>query len=429
MKARLVVSCIALLVAALGCQAPSSAAFPTLPPAIATQSPANTGATPAIVSPLPSDQPAAEVPTLPPASSTGISLDAISIGVERVVSGLIEPVDLVNAGDGSGRLFVVEKPGRIKIIKDNAVLPGTFLDLTDRVKSDGYEQGRLGMAFHPDYRSNGVFFVNYTDLNGDTVVSRFNVSGNPDVAEVGTETLVMGIDDPARNHNGGDLVFGPDRMLYIGMGDGGGAGDTYGNGQRRDTLLGKMLRINVDSLPYTIPADNPFLSDPSYYPEIWATGLRNPWRYSFDRLTGDMYIADVGQDKYEELNFQPAGSPGGQNYGWPIMEGFHCFPDANQCNQSGLMPPVAEYTHDFGISVTGGYVYRGSLYPSLQGIYFYGDFGTSRIWGLARDANGTWQTRELLRPGISLSSFGEDEAGELYLLHMGGGEVYRLAGQ
>jgi glucose/arabinose dehydrogenase len=271
--------------------------------------------------------------------------------------------------------------------------------------------------------------VNYTDRQGSTVVSRFSVTGDPDRADPATETVLLTLDQPASNHNGGHLAFGPDGALYIGTGDGGAAGDRYGNGQNGQTLLGAMLRLGVDGgQPYAIPADNPFVGNAAVRDEIWAIGLRNPWRYSFDRLTGDLYLADVGQNMYEEVNFQSTGDPGGHNYGWPIMEGLHCFPADQTCGTEGLTLPVVEYDHGQGCSVTGGYVYRGQAYPFLNGVYLFGDYCSGRIWGMVRSGViGEWQVAQLAQASVRLSSFGEDEAGELYLLDMAGGQLFRIA--
>ena len=241
---------------------------------------------------------------------------------------------------------------------------------------------------------------------------------------------MLTVEQPASNHNGGHLIFGPDGYLYIGLGDGGGAGDVYENAQNGQTLLGSMLRLDVDELPYRIPPDNPFVDDPAVLDEIWAIGLRNPWRYSFDRATGDLYIGDVGQNAYEEVNFQPAMSGGGENYGWPIMEGFHCYREPRSCDPSGLVLPVAEYSHTgANCSVTGGYVYRGQAFPTLEGVYFFGDFCSGRMWGLTPTPEGEWQVSELLQVDISIASFGQDEAGELYVADMRGGMIFRLVAQ
>jgi glucose/arabinose dehydrogenase len=327
------------------------------------------------------------------------------------------PVDIRDAG--GGRLFVVEQIGTIRVMTSNGVLPDPFLDLRDRVGISANEQGLLGLALHPDYASNGRFFVNYTDLDGDTVISRFQVSAEPNRADPSSETAILQIDQPFPNHNGGGLAFGPDGYLYIGMGDGGSGGDPRGNAQSLDTLLGKMLRINVDGAePYTTPPDNPFPSRP----EIWAYGLRNPWRFSFDPLTHDLYIADVGQNVWEEVNFQPAGALGGANYGWNILEGTHEYEGGAT---EGLTPPVAEYSHDGNCSVTGGVVVRDPALPELMGVYLYGDYCSGLIWGLVRDSGGAWQSALLFQTGLNVSTFGQGVAGEVYLADHEGA-LYRL---
>jgi glucose/arabinose dehydrogenase len=350
------------------------------------------------------------------------------VALRRVAGGLDQPVGIAQAGDGSGRLFLVEKPGHIRILQDGGLLDTPFLELVGQVGSSGSEQGLLGLAFHPRYAENGLFFVNYTDRDGNTVVARFSRGSEANRADPGSQVVILRQEQPAGNHNGGHLAFGPDGYLYVGLGDGGGAGDRYGNGQNGGTLLGAMLRLDVDGgQPYGIPPDNPFVIDPSVRDEIGAIGLRNPWRYSFDRLTGDLYIADVGQNLYEEVNFQPASSLNcGENYGWPIMEGRHCYPEDRSCRQEGLLLPVYEYDHSQGCSVTGGYVYRGQAFPALQGIYFFGDYCSGRIWGLARDGAGEWQAAQVGQADVRLTSFGEDEAGELYLVDMSGGVLYQL---
>jgi glucose/arabinose dehydrogenase len=310
-------------------------------------------------------------------------------------------------------------------VQDGAVMPTPFLDIISLVNSSGSEQGLLGLAFHPRYSENGFFYVHYSDLNGDTAIARYQVSADPNVADPTTASMLLQIDQPYSNHNGGHLLFGPDGYLYIGMGDGGSGGDPHGNGQNPTALLGKMLRIDVDGgSPYAIPWDNPFVNTPDARGEIWATGLRNPWRYSFDRLTGDLYIADVGQNEYEEVNFAPLGTSG-LNYGWNRMEGTHCF-RADDCDRDGLVLPIGEYDHDEGCSITGGNVYRGSAYPALFGGYFFGDFCSGRIWSLHRDAGGAWIQTELLESDAEISAFGEDTNGELYLTSMGDGAIYQL---
>jgi glucose/arabinose dehydrogenase len=354
-----------------------------------------------------------------------------TLRLERAYTGLNGPLGLVNAGDGSGRLFVVEKRGTIRVIRNGQVVTNSFfLDVRDRVRSDGSEQGLLGLAFHPRYRENGLFFVNYTNRSGDTEIVRFRATPGSDTADAGSGQLILGYDQPAANHNGGHVLFGPDGFLYIGSGDGGGAGDQFNNGQNPGTLLGKMLRIDVDrsegGRPYAIPPGNPFVGQAGWRPEVWAYGLRNPWRYQFDRATGDLYIADVGQNMYEEVNFQPAGQ-GGQNYGWPRMESAHCFRPATNCDQSGLTRPIGEVSHAAGnCSITGGFVYRGTAQPLLRGAYVFGDYCSGIIWTLHRDAAGNWVQTQMVDTNAAISSFGEDEGGELFLTALNDGNVYRV---
>jgi glucose/arabinose dehydrogenase len=351
---------------------------------------------------------------------------SFTLRLEPTWTGLRQPTDVVNAGDGSARLFVLEKAGRIRLIDGSGTRAEPFLDITSLVRSSGSEQGLLGLAFHPRYASNGLFYVNYTDVNGDTAVARYQVSSDPNVADSTTARQLLWVAQPAANHNGGDLVFGPDGYLYIGLGDGGGGGDTFGNSQRPDALLAKMLRVDVDrGEPYGIPPDNPFVNSPGFRPEIWAWGLRNPWRYTFDRVTGELYIADVGQNVYEEVDVQPAGQ-GGQNYGWNIMEGFHCFRPRSDCQQTGLTPPVLEYDHSQGCSITGGSVYRGRLQPRLYGAYLYGDYCSGHLWAGWRTGDGAWHSQMLADTSARISSFGEDESGELFLASLSDGTIYRL---
>ena len=362
---------------------------------------------------------AASTQPVPAATAAGTSGAAIQL--EKIAGDLRSPVFVTPAGDDSGRMFVVEKQGTIAILRDGARDATPFLNIADLITSSGSEQGLLGLAFHPDYAKNGRFFVYYTARNGDNTLARYQVSGDPDVADPASGQVLFAVADPAPNHNGGMLAFGPDGDLYVGLGDGGSAGDPWGNGQNRSVLLGKLLRLNVDGDQlYSIPPDNPWPDGgDEARPEVWAYGLRNPWRFSFDRATGDLYIGDVGQNAYEEIDFQPAGSKGGQNYGWNTREGLHCF-GADSCPSSGMVDPIAEYAHDQGCSVTGGYVYRGAAFPSLQGQYLFGDYCSGRIWSLSRDAAGQWQQRKLLESGLSISSFGEDKAGELYVVDLGG---------
>lgn len=373
-----------------------------------------------------------------------------NIALTQTVNGLNQPLHVTHAGDGSGRLFVVEKAGVIRIVQNDALLPTPFLTIADRVGSSGGEQGLFSVAFPPDYANKGYFYVDYTDVNGDTIISRFYITADPDVADPASEQVILTIDQPYANHNGGQLAFGPDGYLYIGMGDGGSAGDPAGNAQNPATLLGTILRIDVEpappvapvftpthwiylslvlsqngnsGLPYTIPPTNPFTQTTGYRAEIWAWGLRNPWRFAFDRATGDLYIGDVGQNNYEEIDFQPAASDGGENYGWAIMEGNHCYP-SDPCDETGLVRPVAEYDHSLGCSVTGGVVYRGTA-SALQGIYFYSDYCSGRIWGLAQET-ASWSTQLLTTTGLAISSFGEDEAGNVYVTDFWNGAVYQI---
>ncbi len=363
--------------------------------------------------------PATETPTpIPPTetpASPGTFPDPDDFLWEPLdIPGLQRPVDL--QVDGSGRLFVIEKVGRIRIIEDDRLLDTPFLDISDRVDSSGNEQGLLGLAFHPRYRENGRFFVNYTDISGDTVVARFQVSSDPGLADPNSEVPLLGYDQPFPNHNGGAITFGPEGYLYIGSGDGGSAGDPFGNAQNTGALLGKILRLDVDSAePYAVPADNPFGN------EVWAYGLRNPWRISFDRVTRDLYIGDVGQGQWEEIDFLAAGSPAGANFGWDYREGAHDFEGGGP---AGMIDPVAEYSHpEGGCAVTGGYVYRGSMLE-WNGIYLYGDYCTGLIWGLMQ-IDGAWQTQLLFDIDVTITSFGQDEGGEVYLLSDSGG-VFRL---
>jgi glucose/arabinose dehydrogenase len=338
--------------------------------------------------------------------------------LRQVAGGFTRPLLVTHAGDD--RLFVVEQTGRIKIIQNGAVLSTPFLNVSSLITTSGPEQGLLGLAFHPNYAQNGWFFINYTNTQGDTVVARYSVSSNPNVANANSAVTVITVDQPFANHNGGHLAFGPDGYLYIGLGDGGSGGDPGNRAQNPQNLLGKILRINVNQLPYTIPPNNPFAGGGAL-PEIWALGLRNPWRFSFDRQTGDLYIADVGQNTWEEVNFQPAGSSGGENYGWNVYEGNVSF---NGGSLAGTTFPVAVYNHGQGCSVTGGYVYRGFSAPGLEGAYLYGDFCSGIIWTM-RPSGSTWQSTQFMDTNFSISSFGEDARGDLYVVNHGG-TVLRL---
>jgi glucose/arabinose dehydrogenase len=347
----------------------------------------------------------------------------VALAVTPVVSGLSSPVFLT-APANDARLFVLEQPGRIRIVENGTLVTAPFLDIASQVSSGG-ERGLLGMAFHPQYATNGFFYVNFTDTEGDTRVVRYTVSGtNRNVANAASGKLIIRIDQPFANHNGGMIAFGPDGMLYIGMGDGGSGGDPQNHAQTRSDLLGDMLRLNVDvGDPYTPAAGNPYLSTPSVQPEIWAYGLRNPWRFSFDRSGGDLYIADVGQGSREEINVVPH-TRAGVNYGWKLMEGSQCF--VASCSQTGLTLPVLDYDHSGGAcSVTGGYVYRGAAIPGIVGHYFYSDYCAGWLRSFRHvDGQATQQTDWQLDLGNVLS-FGEDAAGELYIL-TANGQVLRL---
>jgi len=351
-----------------------------------------------------------------------------NISLIKMNGGLVHPVHITHAGDESGRLFVVEQGGRIRLVRADTLLAAPFLDIADRVLSGG-ERGLLSVAFPPHFASSGRFYVNYTrQPDGATVIARYLVTTDPDIADHSSEEVLLVISQPFANHNGGQLAFGPDGFLYIGMGDGGSGGDPFKNAQNPGSLLGKMLRIDVETgaAPYGVPLTNPFVHSPGHQPEIWALGLRNPWRFSFDRQTGDLYIGDVGQGLFEEVDFQPASSTGGENYGWNIMEASHCYL-SQSCNSPGLVLPVAEYGHTDGgdCSVTGGMVYRGLKYPGLQGVYLYGDECSGRIRGLKKDG-GSFQNTILLDSAFTITTFGEDESASLYLADYVSGTIYRV---
>ena len=329
----------------------------------------------------------------------------------------VQPLFLTHAGDGSDRIFVVEKPGRIKVMPnvDDAVATD-FLDIRDQVNPVS-EGGLLSVAFHPEHGTNGLFYVYYTRGTFFSRVSEFRVSGDPNVADVESERVLWEVSQPATNHNGGQLAFGPDGMLYVGLGDGGGGGDTFRNGQDPTTWLAAILRIDVDArtagLQYGIPPDNPFVGNSQDWREdIWAYGLRNPWRFSFDRKSGQLWAGDVGQSLWEEVDVIEKGA----NYGWNRMEGFHCFSPQTNCDTVGLTLPVFEYGHDVGASITGGYVYRAARLSGLYGVYIYGDFVSKRIWGLRYEEDKVRSNDLIATSPSSISSFGEDESGEVYIV-------------
>lgn len=379
-------------------------------------------------------------------SFTASRAEAQTLQSTLVQSGLTEPLYVCSPPGDTHRLFVVEHAGKIKIIKDGVLLGTNFIDL-DPIVAGGTgsdERGLLGLAFHPDFANNGKFYVDYSDLNSATVIRQYTVSANPDVADTASFVTIFGpYADPQSNHNGGCLQFGPDGKLYVGLGDGGNANDTgtghdptTGNAQSMSTYWGKMLRFDVDNPPTYVPAGNPYPS--SAIPLAWAIGLRNPWRWSFDRLTGDKYIADVGQGAVEEIDFAPASSTGGENYGWRCMEGTSCTGFTGcTCNSPSLTMPIRTYTHAVGCSITGGYMYRGTGIVGFQGNYIFADYCSAKIWSFAFD--GTTVTNFVdrtaqLDPSGSLAinaptSFGEDASGEIYICDFGGGEIYRIDGE
>jgi len=353
--------------------------------------------------------------------------------LEEVAAGLARPLFVTHAGDGSGRLFVVEQEGTVRILRDGRILDEPFLDLRPRIDNASGERGLLGLAFAPDFAESGLFYVQHTAPGPSVVVARLRVAApGADRADPDSWQVVLSMDDPASNHNGGMLAFGPDGMLWIGTGDGGRAGDPWDHARDLDSLLGKILRIDVSGAAdapagYRVPADNPFVGRRGARGEIWALGLRNPWRFSFDRASGELWIGDVGQNAWEEIDVEDPGQGGGRHYGWRTMEGFHCFDPARGCPTEGLTLPVHEYSHDVGCSVTGGYVYRGRAIPALAGRYLFADYCTGTVWGLERDAaGGRARVRRLLESGATVSSFGEGPDGELYLCDHGGGRVSKL---
>lgn len=351
-----------------------------------------------------------------------------SYTIEEVLTGFVAPIDYIELPNDSGDFLLVQQSGMIYLIEDGVARSEPFIDLRGRVfYPEGYtEQGLLGIALDPEFSENGYFYLNYTarDPQGTTYVSRFNLlEGGELRGDPESEAVILTVDQPYANHNGGMIDFGPDGYLYISLGDGGSAGDPQNNGQNPRTLLGTVLRLDVRSaFPYTIPEDNPFVDGADGAPEIWAYGLRNVWRFSFDIETGDLYLADVGQNEYEEVNFQAADSPGGQNYGWNVFEGTHLY---RASGIEGTVMPIAEYNHIDGCSITGGYVYRGETMPELDGYYLYGDYCSGRVWWLTRDESGEWQNGLIFDTDMQISSFGQDRSGEIYILDYRGG-IYRI---
>lgn len=353
--------------------------------------------------------------TEPPAAAT--------ITTEQVASGFTQPTSIV-AAPGDDRLYIMEQTGTIKRVTPGQTDTQLFMDISNKVTVEG-EMGLLGLAFHPDYAQNGYIFVNYVDKNQNTVIARYHTDQN--MVDVASEKVILQVEQPYTNHNGGDLTFGSDGFLYIALGDGGQAGDPHDNGQNLNSLLGKVLRIDINTEEaYGVPSDNPFAGQAGKRPEIWAYGLRNPWRMSFDSKTNDLYIADVGQGELEEINFQLASSKGGENYGW------RCFEGTNEYNLEGCegvndaIAPIIEYNHEEGrCAVTGGYVYRGSMYPSLEGKYFYGDFCGSQLY-YAEQTNGSWHQTLALQTDFAISAFGEANDGELYLADYDSGGIHKI---
>ena len=347
---------------------------------------------------------------------TGVAIGQIDLQLTQV-SDLRGVVDIKHAGDGSGRLFFVTQAGQVHVFQNGTLRDQLFLDLQGDI-SLGNERGLLSIGFPPDHAETRRFYVWYTDPEGFTVLARMRTGTDPNVADESTLEIVLRLFQPFANHNGGRIEFGPDGYLYLSIGDGGSGGDPEGNGQDPSTLLGSIVRLDVSPAEgFAIPPDNPFVGHATAREEIWAYGLRNPWRIAFDRMTGDLWIADVGQNEREEINLQPAASAGGENYGWNIMEGTRCF--AGDCNTTGLTPPIFEYSHDLGCSITGGQVYRGLDYPRLQGLYFYGDFCGRQIWGLR--AGASVQNTLLAQTDLNITTFGEDEVGNIYVSGAGSG--------
>ncbi len=353
-----------------------------------------------------------------------------AISLQLVADGLERPVAVTHNGTDE-RLFIVEQLGYIRIFDAGTILQTPFLDVSGIISTGG-ERGLLSVAFHPDYATNGRIFVNYTDRSGNTVIAEYRLSEDANIVNPNSARILLTFEQPYSNHNGGQLAFGPDGYLYIGTGDGGAADDPLNAGQDLTTLLGKLLRIDVDTgldegFAYSVPADNPFVGRENVRPEIWAYGLRNPWRFSFDSTTGDLFIADVGQNAFEEVNLQPASSPGGENYGWRISEGANCFDPPQSCNLDGQTLPILEYSHRSGAgrSITGGYRYRGDDVSSLAGAYVFGDFVSGNIWS-ARPSENAWTATHLMDSSLAIASFGQDAAGELYVADYNTGRLYKF---
>lgn len=414
----------AILVAACGGpgQTPSATSDPSRAPA--ATSPATPGGSATGGSPIAS--PSASAPASAPFDPA-----ALRVTLEPVVGGLESPLGVVHAGDGSGRTFVVEQAGVIRIVRDGRLVDRPFLDITDRVRSGG-ERGLLGLAFHPDFPADPRLFVDYTDGEGRTQIASFTIDpADPDRADPASEVAILTQPQPYANHNGGAVAFGPDGYLYIALGDGGSGGDPHGNGQSLETVLGKILRIDVSPSEgaadaFAIPPDNPFVGREGASEAIWLLGLRNPWRMSFDRATGDLWIGDVGQNAWEEIDVARAGV-GGTNFGWNRMEGSHCFRPRSGCEDPALRLPVTEYAHEEGgCTVIGGLVYRGAAQPRLAGGYLFGDYCSGLIWAIDPTTDGPVAPTLVGDTGATLSSFGEDESGEIYVTDLRSGELLRV---
>ncbi len=373
-------------------------------------------------------------------SSAVCSLQAqTKLTTKTFAQGLHRPVWLGSPPHDYERVMIIEQHlGTVRLVKNGKLLPTPFLDLRAKVNSFGNERGLLGLAFHPDYDKNGLFFVNYSVVgSGATVIERYQVSSNPDVAKAGSGAVILTIPQPFSNHNGGCIQFGPDGYMYIGMGDGGSGGDPSCNAQNGKSLLGKFLRIDVNAATYKIPPKNPFVGNSNVRDEIWALGVRNPWRFSFDRKTGDMYFGDVGQSKWEEISFQSGSSKGGENFGWKIREGRHCYSSNScptstpGCSSGKWIDPIHEYsTGPMSCSVTGGFVYRGCAIPDLKGAYIFGDYCGGTIWSFRYVNNKVTQLRDLTRelggPFNRISSFGEDACGEIYICEFYGRRILKI---
>lgn len=408
-------------------ESPSPTAFPTAAP---TASPPST--------PSPTPVPTPRITPKPPfATPKPATTGPDHLAAKLVAAGLVDPVGVTNAGDGSGRLFVIQRAGQVRVVNSDGTLRGApFVDISGAARFvSGGEQGLLGLAFHPSFAANGRLFVDYTRSDGGThweeVVSELTASPDHSTASAASERILLVVADPFVNHNGGQLAFGPEGYLYMAMGDGGSGGDPFGNGQNRQVLLGKILRIDVNGAhaagkEYAIPNSNPYapggIAPGAGLPEIWAYGLRNPWRFSFDRANGDLYIGDVGQNTWEEIDRQAAGSRGGQNYGWNAFEGRHCFMN---CAGVSYIPPIAEYSHSNGCSVTGGYVYRGTAQPALKGFYIFSDYCSGTLWTFPAGA-GNKTAKAVANTGLNITSFGESEGGEVYLVDITSGGLYKV---